>query len=185
MEEYAHTLKRLIVSGTATPAERERARQAAARTAAPLSDYMFSRSEQEARAGAKIIVWSEGATGVFQEDEAALVTRGSALARTMGFYLDMGMGVTLLHPVQSRWSLDESILIDPKGRVVWRYEKTHLVPGMEANTVPGDGQVPTVQTPYGWHRYLSPVKQPTGEYIRKVKEQRGGCISSQQEEVEP
>ena len=110
---------------------------------------MFSRSEQEARAGAKIIVWSEGATGAFQEDEAALIARGSALARTMGIYLDMGMGVTLSHPVQSRWNLDESVLIDPTGNVVWRYEKAHPVVGREAGVVPGDGQVPTVQTPYG------------------------------------
>jgi len=116
---------------------------------APLTNELFSRSEQEARAGAKIILWSEGATGVFQEDEAALIARASELVRTTGIYLDMGMGVVLQHPVQLRSSLDESVLIDPTGSVVWRYEKAHPVVGKEADVVPGDGRVPTVQTPDG------------------------------------
>ena len=38
---------------------------------------------------------------MLQEDEAALLARASALARTTGTYLDMGMGVLLSHPVQT------------------------------------------------------------------------------------
>jgi apolipoprotein N-acyltransferase len=108
---------------------------------------LFSLSEAEARAGAKIILWPEAVAPVSQEDESALLARASALARTTGTYLDMGIGVLLSHPVQSRFGLDEIILIDPKGLVVWRYEEAHPVPGeLEP---PGDGQVPSVQTPYG------------------------------------
>jgi len=76
--------------------------------------------------------------------------------RTTGTYLDMGVEELLVHPVQtqsllmpSRSMLDESILIDPSGRVVWRYEKTHPVFLGDISVVPGDGQVPTVQTQYG------------------------------------
>jgi apolipoprotein N-acyltransferase len=61
----------------------------------------------------------------------------------------MGVGVLLSHPVQSWYILDESILLDPTGSVVWRYEKAHPVPVAEPDLVPGDGQVPTIQTPYG------------------------------------
>lgn len=75
---------------------------------------------------------------------------------TTGTYLDMGVSELLVHPVQtqsqlmpSRSMLDESILIDPSGRVVWRYEKTHPVFLGDISVVPGDGNVPTVQTPYG------------------------------------
>jgi apolipoprotein N-acyltransferase len=70
-----------------------------------------------------------------------------SLARTTDTYLDLGMVVLLSHPVQSSYALNESILIDPKGIVVWRYQKAHPVPGEPFP--PGDGKVPTVQTPYG------------------------------------
>src|SRR6266516_2510287 len=139
-----HTRKALA-SGTATPAERELFRQAFA----PVNDELLSLSLKEARAGAKIIVWPEGRAKVLQEDEAALLARASALARATGTYLDLGMSVVLSHPVQSHILLNESILIDPSGNVVWRYEKTHVAPPDAATNVPGDGQVPTVQTPYG------------------------------------
>jgi len=119
--------------------------EAFAQAYAPVNDELLSLSLQEARAGAKIILWPEGGAEVLQEDEAALIARGSELARTTGIYLDMGMSVYL---VQSRFHLDESILLDPTGSMVWRYEKTHPVPGADS-VVPGDGQVPTVQTPYG------------------------------------
>ena len=51
--------------------------------------------------------------------------------------------------MQPRFFLNEVILFDPTGSVVWRYEKTHPVPPVEANMVLGDGKVSTVQTPYG------------------------------------
>jgi apolipoprotein N-acyltransferase len=114
---------------------------------APVNDELFSLSSAEARAGAKIIVWPEARAGVLQEDEAALIVRASELARSNGIYLEMGVGVLLSHPVQSSYARDESILIDPSGRVLWRYQKTHPAPGDPEPA--GDGLVPTVQTPYG------------------------------------
>lgn len=140
-----NTLVQALFSGTATQADRQIVRQAVA----PVFDELLSRSEQEARAGAKIILWPEasGAVPLLQEDQAALLARASSLARTTGTYLDMGIGVLLQHPVQSRFALDEIILLDPTGNVVWHYEKAHPVPGEPQP--PGDGKVPTVQTPYG------------------------------------
>ncbi len=55
-----------------------------ARAYAPLNDDLLAHSEQEARAGAKIIVWPEGGAQVPQEDEAALLGRAGTLARTTG-----------------------------------------------------------------------------------------------------
>lgn len=142
------------ISGAGTQAERDRARQAVApvfaRAYAPVNDDLLARSEQEARAGAKIIVWPEAGAQVLQEDEDALLARASTLARTAGTFLDMGIGVLLQHPGPSGILLDQIVLMDPSGKVVWRYEKTHLVPGAEPGViVPGVDQVPTVQTPYG------------------------------------
>jgi apolipoprotein N-acyltransferase len=134
-----------LMSGTETQADRQIYRQASA----PVYDELLAQSLQEARAGAKIIVWPEasGDVSLLQEDQAALLARASELARTTETYLDLGMVVLLSHPVQSSFALNESILIDPSGSVVWRYQKAHPVPG-EPFT-PGDGKVPTVQTPYG------------------------------------
>ena len=132
-----------LMSGTETQAQRELIRQAYA----PVNDELFSLSLQEARAGAKIIVWPECGANLLQEDEAALLARASALARTTGTYLDMGLCEMLSHPVPSRSMFDEIILLDPSGSVVWRYQKAHPVPGEPFP--PGDGKVPTVQTPYG------------------------------------
>jgi apolipoprotein N-acyltransferase len=110
---------------------------------------LLARSETEARAGAKIILWPECSGGVtlVQEDEAILLARASALARTTGTYLDLGLCELLSHPVRSSFFTDEIILIEPTGSVVWRYQKAHPVPGEPWPA--GDGQVPTVQTPYG------------------------------------
>jgi apolipoprotein N-acyltransferase len=43
---------------------------------------------------------------------------------------------------------NQAILIDPQGQLVWTYDKARPIPGMEELT-PGDGRVPTVDTPYG------------------------------------
>lgn len=45
---------------------------------------------------------------------------------------------------------NQSILIDPAGRVLWTYDKNHLVPYDEAFiTISGPGKLPLVETPYG------------------------------------
>jgi apolipoprotein N-acyltransferase len=133
------------LSGKETQAQRALISQANA----PVFDELLALSEAEARAGAKIILWPECSGGVtlVQEDEASLLARASALARTTGTYLDLGFCELLSHPVQSSFFTDELILVDPTGSVVWRYEKAHPVPGEPWK--PGDGQVPTIQTPYG------------------------------------
>jgi apolipoprotein N-acyltransferase len=140
-KQVSQNMEALMSGGT--QAQRELIRQAYA----PVNDELFSLSLQEARAGAKIILWPECGANVLQEDEAALLARATALARTTGTYLDMGLCEMLSHPVPSRSVFDEIILLDPSGSVAWRYQKAHPVPGEPFP--PGDGHVPTVQTPYG------------------------------------
>jgi predicted amidohydrolase len=53
----------------------------------------------------------------------------------------------LQQPVQARFFGDESILLDPQGLVVWRYQKIHTLSG--EGEPPADNTVPTVQKPYG------------------------------------
>ncbi len=136
-----------LLSGTATPADR-----AVARTAfAIIDDDLLTRTQQEARAGAKIVAWPEASStgaNILDEDRPALLQRAGALAKQEGIYLDMGVGVYLSDASPPPLLMDEAVLIDPTGNVVWTYEKTHPAPGDPA-IVPSDGRVPLVDSPYG------------------------------------
>jgi len=138
----------LLQSGKATQADRAIARSAFT----TLDDDLFARSQQEARAGAKIVLWPEASpTGanILQEDEPALIQRAGALAREAGIYLDMGLAVFLSNAGQPPFLKDEAVLLDPTGHVVWTYEISHLVPGGQGLFVQGDGKMPLVDSPYG------------------------------------
>jgi apolipoprotein N-acyltransferase len=126
----------------------EAQRQAARPVLAQIDASLLTLSQQEARAGAKMVVWPESGAAVLQEDEAAFVQQAQAVARASGIYLDMGLAVIL--PSQTPpFGRDESVLIDPSGRIVWVYQKAHPTPDEGQRLVPGNGQVPTVATPYG------------------------------------
>jgi apolipoprotein N-acyltransferase len=85
-----------------------------------------------------------------QEDAPALIQRASALAKQESIYLDLGLAVIQHNPGGGPEVLDETVLLDPAGKVVWTYEKTHLVPFEETGLVaPGNGKLPWVDTPYG------------------------------------
>jgi len=81
----------LFLSGKATEADRQPIRPALAQ----IDDDLLTRSQQEARAGAKVVVWSESDAVVLQEDEAALLQQARAVAQASGIYLDMGLAVIL------------------------------------------------------------------------------------------
>ena len=66
--------------------------RAVARAAfAPQVDDLFTRTQQEARAGAKIVAWPEAAVLALKEDEAELIERATALAREERIYLQLGV----------------------------------------------------------------------------------------------
>ena len=111
-----------LFQGKATDNQR-----AVARTAyAQLTNDLFVRTEQEAKAGAKIVLWPEAGTSVLQEDEAAFLTRGSTLTRNNGIYLEMGL---IIVTRQAPFAENKALLIAPTGEVVWSYDKAHPVPG--------------------------------------------------------
>lgn len=138
----------LLLSGKATQADRALARSAFT----TLDDDLLARSQQEARAGAKIVVWPEASpvsATILQEDEPALLQRAGSLAQQEGIYLDMAMGVFLPDVGKGPFLKDEAVLLDPTGHVVWTYEIAHLVPGGQGLYVQGDGKVPLVKSQYG------------------------------------
>jgi apolipoprotein N-acyltransferase len=138
----------LLLSGKATQADRTIARTAFS----IVDDDLFGRSQLEASAGAKIVLWPESSpTGaaVLQEDVPALIQQAGTLAQKDGIYLDMGLVVFLPSGGKPPFAKDEAMLLDPTGKVVWTYEKTHPAPGDVGVFLIGDGKVPLVDSPYG------------------------------------
>lgn len=148
-QHLSSTTLSLLLSGKATQADRAQARSAFN----AIDQDLLSGSQQQARAGAKIVVWPEASpvgANILQEDEPALLQQASTLARQTGIYLDMGIAVFLPDGGKGPFLKDESVLIDPTGQIVWTYEKTHLVPfGEQGQVVQGNGKVPMVESPYG------------------------------------
>jgi apolipoprotein N-acyltransferase len=107
-------------------------------------DDLLERSEREASAGARIIFWSEGAGYVLEQDETALIERGGMLASQEGIYL--GMALATLKSGQTLVD-NKIVLIEPSGEVAWQYFKARPVPGEPS--VRGDGEILTLDTPYG------------------------------------
>jgi apolipoprotein N-acyltransferase len=115
---------------------------------APIADDLFARTQQQARAGAKIVVWSEAAAFALKEDEPELMARAQAFAREEDIYLQMSL-VVGLRTDHYPFAENRAVMIDPAGRIVWDYAKT-IHPLDDAQIfAPGLGVVPIVDTPYG------------------------------------
>ena len=116
----------------------------------PVLDDLFERSEREARAGAKIIAWSEAAARTLQEDQAKVVARAADLARRHQVYMQVSMIVQLPAGSEARGgprNENHAVLLGPNGSIVWDYQKLKPTPGDGQH--PAVGEVPTVDTPYG------------------------------------
>lgn len=109
-----------------------------------LHDELFRRSGAAAAAGAKMVLWSEGAAEVIVPEEAALIARGQAFARERGVTLVMALAVIPVTP--GLWE-NKLVAVSADGRVAWQYRKAKVVPGEPIEA--GDGVVPTLDTPYG------------------------------------
>jgi apolipoprotein N-acyltransferase len=101
---------------------------------------LLADTRRAARAGAKIVVWSETAAPTTTADKPALLARVGAVAREEGIYISAAVGVP--------FERNETFLFGPDGRQLWHYRKNHPVPGMEP-VAPFDNSVPVVSTPYG------------------------------------
>ena len=118
------------------------------RWSAEVNNDLLRRAEQEAQAGAKIVFWGEANAPVFKEDEAALIERGSAVARNNGIYLGMALGVWNREndpPLENKL-----VFVNADGSIAWQFHKAHPVPGAEAALqVRGDGKLRRADTAFG------------------------------------
>ncbi|GAB3946185.1 apolipoprotein N-acyltransferase [Kribbella albertanoniae] len=111
-----------------------------------VSNDLLKSTEREAAAGAQIVVWPEAGTLVREADRDALLLQIAAVARQTGIYINAGLLVlTQKAPYYAR---NQAVLIDPRGKALWTYDKSKPVPGMDM-IEPGDGKVPVVDSPVG------------------------------------
>jgi apolipoprotein N-acyltransferase len=115
---------------------------------APLLDDLFVRTQHEARAGAKIVSWSEAAAFILKEDESAVLERARAIAREEGIYLQLGL-IVYLRTDHYPFAENRAVMIDPSGSVAWDYAKTIHPLGDGAIFEPGPGVLPRVDSPFG------------------------------------
>lgn len=105
----------------------------------------LAQSEAQARAGARILLWPEGAGIGVAEDVAALVAAGQALAQRTGVYL--AMPTLTFFPGETRVPENRLLIAAPDGAIVLNHIKFG---GNEIEgTLRGDGVLQTVPTPYG------------------------------------
>ena len=115
---------------------------------AAIDNDLLSRSEREAKAGARVIFWGEANAPVLKQDEGDLIRRGGIVAKNNGIYLGL---------VLASWHLESTpplenkiVLIQPDGTPAWEFFKAHPVPGGEAAiSRRGNGKLRALDTPYG------------------------------------
>jgi len=123
-----------------------RADPAAFRTnTAAMRDAYFAASLREARAGAEIVLWPEGAGLVAEEDEPDLTTRAAAMARDESLYL--AVPFFTLFAAEGRPPENRLRVFGPSGELVLDHVKYggNVIEG----SLKGDGKLRWVDTPFG------------------------------------
>ena len=113
-------------------------------------DNLFAISDREAKAGAKIITWSEALVFTIKADEERLISKGKKFAIDNKIYFLLTMGSILPGQIKTgkKFIENKAILINPDGVVENVFFKNKPVPVVEPS-VPGDGRIPLITTPYG------------------------------------
>lgn len=112
----------------------------------PVVDNLIERTVREARAGARIVVWSEGAARVLEEDMPGFINRMATLAAELSVYIQTGVNVHL-DPAAEAAAENRAIMFTPQGAVAWDYHKVHVTPGDPER--PGEDGIPFIDTPFG------------------------------------
>ncbi|NIN72785.1 MAG: hypothetical protein GTO46_12850 [Gemmatimonadetes bacterium] len=113
-----------------------------------LNDDLFTRTIREARAGARLVAWSETAGRVMESDETVLLDRASRLAKAEGIDLVLAYGVWI--PDGQPPFENKVVAVSATGEIAWEYQKANPIVGAEsAFTGAGDGVVRRLETPYG------------------------------------
>jgi apolipoprotein N-acyltransferase len=112
------------------------------------NEYLFEKSEIEARAGAEIIFWGEANGVILKQKEDSLFQFASNLSTKHNIYLGLGLGT--MNPASDKPLENKLVLFNPKGEKSIDYWKAKPVPGPEkAISAIKDTYIQTTETPYG------------------------------------
>jgi apolipoprotein N-acyltransferase len=135
---------------------------------------LLSESIKMANSGIEIVIWSEGATFIFESDEEMYILRAVQAAREHEYYLGMGIMVIKdncqeLLAKNQPFIKNKILFIAPEGHVVWEYSKLNLAPGYEKiMTIPGDGILRSSNTAVGTVTGVVCYDMDFPQYIRQA-----------------
>lgn len=122
--------------------ELERTDPAIARAAHGLvHDDLLVATREAARAGAKVVIWSETAASVQRaEDMPSLLAKVGEVAREENIFVNVAVG--------EPFARNQTYLVGPGGKALWAYDKNYPVPVLEP-VAPRSSPIPVAQTPFG------------------------------------
>lgn len=106
-----------------------------------LEDEVFAQSLKAVESGAQIVFWSETATVMYEDHEAAYLARGARFAKAHNVYLQTS---ALVIRFDDEMIDNQITLFTPEGEIGYRYLKTQTWYPTES-----DGVIPSYDTPYG------------------------------------
>ncbi len=113
-----------------------------------LNQDLLARSRREARAGARLVAWSETAARVLGREEPALLEAAQKIAAEEGVDLILAYGVW--HPDTQPPLENKVTAVSARGEVAWDYHKAHPIVGAESPFVEkGEGGIRVLETAYG------------------------------------
>jgi len=112
-----------------------------------LYQRVWSHSAERLAAEDSIVMWSEEAISITSdEQEAAVIKQAQELVLSAGKgHSFLGITYQKRFPLQTN-STNMFVLIEPTGKVAWRYQKSHPVPIVEAGVERGPPIVPYYDT---------------------------------------
>ena len=144
---------------------------------------LIAATEQQAQAGAKIVVWSEATHNILKQDEDSVKNVLSNLAKSLHIYL-----ITNPYSATVDGSKPENkiLLFDPQGNIVL----THFKYGgaFLEGSVEGNRQLQTIATPYGKLSSLICWDADFPSVVRQVGQQKADILlipASDWREIDP
>jgi apolipoprotein N-acyltransferase len=143
-------MEKRLSSGTLTDIDR----QAMTQTMTEINTDLLERTRQQARAGSKIIAWTEYNAHAWADSEAQFLEQARRLAREEKIYLVFPLAVVepdiTKRPSPEIVNVNKSVMLTPDGEIAYQYIKHNLLIGYEAeHTLRGPREIHTIDTPYG------------------------------------
>ena len=146
--ELSGELQRALSPPGTRPPSQAPAIETVAEIAERINRDLLERSRLQARAGARVVVWSEHAARVTRDSEARLIAGARDLARAAGVYMILGVG--LWDPEARPAFENKTIMIDARGELAGVYHKARPIVGQESGLVGGgESGIAVLETEHG------------------------------------